>query len=131
MLVSDGIAPYTNETVEKLNQKQPLCAPPHVPPSPACSPFQIDVDCDMTKILYDFPRGTSCGPSQLRVQHLIDSLDAPVPKPLLPRLRAVLNMLLSGTVPVELVVGIAGATLTPLLKPAKGQRVGCETHCLW
>ena len=53
----------------------------------------------------------------MRVQHLIDAMDAVLPTSIESLLRQVMNILLAGKAPMVLAPFLAGASLTALLKP--------------
>ena len=63
-----------------------------------------------------FPKDTSCGPSGLRVQHLLDASEASFPTSLLSALKAVVNRLASGRALPEIAEYRAGATVIALKK---------------
>ena len=71
---------------------------------------------NIAAILQSFPRGTSAGPSGLRVQHLLDVVNIPLPSPLCVSLKRVVNLLASGKVPFEVYGYLAGGNLTALKK---------------
>lgn len=73
--------------------------------------------------LQSFPRGSSPGFSQLRIQHLYDVIcccTAPSSQDCLSQLTRWLNHLLSGKVHPVLAPWLCGASLTALLKPNNG-----------
>ena len=71
---------------------------------------------NIAAMLQSFPRGTSAGPSGLRVQHLLDVVSIPLPSPLCISLNSVVNLLASGKVPFEVSRYLAGGNLTALKK---------------
>ena len=121
-LVSSGIAPNTIETAQKLKSKHIVADVPACPPTPLAAVLRLSSEFDLDKILFSFARGTACGPSQLRVQHIIDVLDVPAVHAVRPTLRGVLNKMLAGFVPDEISKGMAGASLTPLFKPGNNEK---------
>ena len=86
---------YSLVQVVALNTTAPAI---HVPP-----------DFNISTVLRSFPKATACGPSGLRVQHLIDALDATLPTSIDSLLRQVINLLITGKVPAAL-------ALTALMK---------------
>ena len=64
-------------------------------------------------ILRSFPKTTACGPSGLRIQHLID---AHLQVPICSSLRDIISLLASGEVPVAVSKHLAGGSLTALVK---------------
>eukprot|EP00731_Ephydatia_muelleri_P023351 Em0015g934a len=117
MLLSDGIAPHNDTTWELLKAKHPSCTPPSAPASePSSPPPSMGPEFNIAAILQSFPRGTSAGPSGLRVQHLLDVVGIPLPSPLCVSLKSVVNLLASGKVPSEVSRYLAGGNLTALKK---------------
>ena len=75
MLLSDGIAPHSDTTWELLKAKHPSCTPHLAPaPEPTSPRPSLGPEFNIAALLQSFPRGTSAGPSGLRVQHLLDPL---------------------------------------------------------
>ena len=86
-----------SETFELLKSKHPFSVPPIVPDSdPSVPAAQLPCTFSIATLLRTFPKGTVCGPSGMRVQHLIDALDAVLPTSIERLLRQVLNILLAG-----------------------------------
>ena len=78
VLLSDGIAPHNDTTWELIKAKHPSCPPPSAPlPEPTSPPASLGPEFNIAAILQSFPRGTSAGPSGLRVQHLLDVVGTP------------------------------------------------------
>ena len=67
-------------------------------------------------ILRSFPKITACGPSGLRIQHLLDAAEVPLQFPICSSLRDLVNLLASGSVPVLVSKYLAGGSLTALMK---------------
>ena len=67
-------------------------------------------------ILHSFPKDTECGLSGLRIQHLIEAAEVPLQFPIGAVLRDVLNLLISGKVPVQVARFLAGGNLVALEK---------------
>lgn len=118
VLTSCGIAPNTDATWTRLKVKHPDGDPPQVDIGLLSDvpPFPIPVTVDMGRVLRSFPADTGCGPSGLRVQHLLDALEVPLPFSLTSSLRQVVKLLASGQAPPEAAAFIAGANLTALRK---------------
>ena len=71
-------------------------------------------------ILRSFPKGTLAGPSGLSVQLLLDAASVPLHTPIGTSLKAILNLLASGKVPVHLSTFLAGGRLYALNKSKEG-----------
>ena len=112
VLTSDGIAPNTPETWQKLVEKHPEHEPPAEFPCPPL--LQLKGDFNLGAILQSFPADTACGPSGLRVQHLLEAGEATLTVPLNTVLRQVVNLLLRDDCPSEVAPFLAGATLAAL-----------------
>ena len=67
-------------------------------------------------ILKSFSKATACGPSGLRIQHLLNAAEVPLPPPIGALLRDVVNLLASGKVAVSVSKFLAGGSLTALDK---------------
>ena len=83
----------------------PLLAAPYLPP-----------DFNIMAVLHSFPKDTACGPSGLRIQHLIEAAEVPLQFPICAVLREVVNLLISGKVPVHAARFLAGGNLVALEK---------------
>ena len=117
VLTSSGLAPNTNNTWELLQSKHPK-GPLPVPPSSVTTPLVTIVpnDFNIMAILRSFPKTTSCGPSGLRIQHLLDAAEVPLQFLICPSLKDLVNLLASGNVPVLVSKYLAGGSLTALMK---------------
>ncbi|KAL5499483.1 hypothetical protein EMCRGX_G010909 [Ephydatia muelleri] len=121
-LVSPGIAPNTQEVWNSLQQKHPKGAQPSLPIS--SSPPVTHVlpqDFNILSVLHSFPKGTACGPSGLRIQHLLDSAQIHLSVPLCSSLRGVVDILASGRAPISVSKFLAGGYLTALVKNKEGR----------
>ncbi|KAL5475034.1 hypothetical protein EMCRGX_G027081 [Ephydatia muelleri] len=121
-LVSPGIAPNTQEVWNSLQQKHPKGAQPSLPTS--SSPPVTHVlpqDFNILSVLHSFPKGTACGPSGLRIQHLLDSAQIHLSVPLCSSLRGVVDILASGRAPISVSKFLAGGSLTALVKNKEGR----------
>ena len=67
-------------------------------------------------VLHSFPRDTACGPSGLRIQHLIDAVEGHLPISICSSLRAVINILASGKATSISRYLAGGGSLTALIK---------------
>ena len=119
-LTSAGIAPNNNETWELIQSKHPK-GPPPIPPAPSTPPIPIlSKDFNIAMVLRSFPKSTACGPSGLRIQHLLDTAEVPLQFPISSSLRDIVNLLASGKVPVSVSRHLAGGSLTALVKGKPG-----------
>ena len=117
-LTSLGLAPDTPDTWALLQAKHPE-GPIPVPPPSSEEPAALPSDFDILSILRSFPKGTTAGPSGMRIQHLIDAFSVPLPTPISCSLRLIINLHTAGKVPMEVSHFLAGATLMalPKIKP--------------
>ena len=92
VLTSSGLAPNNDTTWNLLVSKHPKGIPPTPPLAAPCLP----PDFDIMAILHSFPKDTACGPSDLRIQHLIEAVEVPLQFPIGAVLRDVVNLLISG-----------------------------------
>ena len=97
ILTSSGIAPNNNTVLELLKSKHPLSDPPITPDMSTAPAIHVPPEFNISAILRSFPKATACGPSGLRVQHLIDALNATLPTSIDSLLRQVINLLITGT----------------------------------
>ncbi|KAL5497303.1 hypothetical protein EMCRGX_G013760 [Ephydatia muelleri] len=115
ILLSDGLAPLNNSTWELLKSKHPS-APLPTPPDVSCTPLSLGSDFNILPIIFSFPKGTAAGPSGLRVQHLIDVAQIPLPISTGSSLRDIVNLLAAGKAPLSVARFLAGGSLTALNK---------------
>ena len=113
-LSSVGVAPLTDDTVEQLRRLHPVSPLPDGVPISDLNRFIIAQE-QLPGIIRSFPKGTGCGRSQLRAQHLQDMLAARHPR-FTGSFAAMLQILADGGAPLVLGPFIAAAPLTPLLK---------------
>ena len=116
VLTSSGIAPNIPETWNLLQQKHPKGPIPTLPditlpPRTTALPPEF-----IMSVLRSFPRDTACGPSGLRIQHLIDAAEVHLPISICSSLRVVVNILASGKAPMPISRYLAGGSLTALMK---------------
>eukprot|EP00731_Ephydatia_muelleri_P021888 Em0014g479a len=78
---------------------------------------------DILYVLRSFPKGSGAGPSCLSAQHLLDAASIPLPTPIASSLRSVVNLLVSGKVPLPVSVFLAGDTI---LDPLGHHAVSCR-----
>ncbi|KAL5503093.1 hypothetical protein EMCRGX_G009995 [Ephydatia muelleri] len=119
VLTSSGVAPNNHDTWNLLISKHPSSACPAIP-LPSNRDFTFPPDLSLMDILRSFPKLTAAGPSGLRIQHLIDAAEVPLQTPFLHTLRAVINLLISGSAPLDVAIFLAGGNLTALNKPIPG-----------
>ncbi|KAL5516860.1 hypothetical protein EMCRGX_G002290 [Ephydatia muelleri] len=84
-------------------------------------PLTLNTDFDILYVLRSFPKGSGAGPSGLSAQHLLDAASIPLPTPIAFSLRSVVNLLVSGKVPLPVSVFLAGGKLVALNKIRGGQ----------
>ena len=108
VLTSSSLAPNNNTTWNLLVSKHPK----GIPPTPPCLP----PDFDIIAILHSFLKDTACGPSGLRIQHLIEAAEVPLQFPSGAVLTDVVILLISGKVPVQVARFLAGGNLVALEK---------------
>eukprot|EP00731_Ephydatia_muelleri_P013640 Em0007g950a len=111
--LSSGLAPNNQATWNLLVSKHPKSPLPS-PPSTPSAPLLLTPDFDLKAILHSFPKGTACGPSGLRIQHLIEVAGIPMQSSICAALRDIVNLLLSGSITSESGVQ-QGDPLGPLL----------------
>ena len=122
MLLSDGVAPLNDNTWQLLQAKHPPCPPPVIPHyNPV--PLTFNPDFDILYVLRSFPKGSGDGPSGLSAQHLLDAASIPLPTPIASSLRNVVNLLVSGKVPLPVSGFLAGGKLVALNKIRGGQPI--------
>ena len=114
-LLSSGLAPNNQATWNLLVSKHPKIPLPS-PPSTPSAPLLLPPDFDFKAILHSFPKGTACGPSGLRIQHLIEVAGIPMQSSICAALRDIVNLLLSGKVSVSVTKFMAGGSLVALEK---------------
>ena len=112
-LLSSGLSPNNQAT---WNFLRIIMSPLPSPPSTPSAPLLLPPDFDLKAILHSFPKGTDCGPSGLRIQHLIEVAGIPMQSPICAALRDIVNLLLSGKVPVSVAKFMAGGSLVALEK---------------
>ena len=120
-LVSPGVAPNTPEVWDLLRQKHPRGPHPSLPIS-SSPPVNhvLPHDFNILSVPHSFPKGTACGPSGLRIQHLLDAAQVHLPTPICSSLRSVVDILASGRAPVSVSKFLAGGSLTALVKNKEG-----------
>jgi hypothetical protein len=120
-LMSDGLAPLNEETFTALEAIHP--APIQLPAEPEVFPEPSVVSEEVVKRqLRTFPQGSSPGFSGLRAQHLLCCIGARQDDAVLKALIDIVNLLLTGTVPSEVMRWFAGALLVALNKKKGGVR---------
>ena len=115
VLCSKGLAPNTEETKRLLTEKHPAQEPPVVPHSTSPA-LQLPSDFKLLDTLRSFPKGTACGPSGLRVEHLLEATEATLPVSFTTTLQHFINFLIAGHAPLDIAPYMAGASLIALRK---------------
>ena len=119
----DSVAPFDNNTYEKLQSKHPPRAPNHAQQNVEDS--LITFEPIVSKAINSFPSGSSGGPSLLVPQlykDLIGKSNGSVGNEFVQKLTSVLNIVLEGKVPVGLRPFFFGAKLIGLRKKDGGIR---------
>lgn len=122
----DAPATPSAETLQALRDKHPP-APADRRPAPAdinnsrFTPLQVSQE-DVLKILSTFPAGSSGGPDGLTAQHLKDFLSGAPDLSLASALTDLVNILLTGELPLNIREVIFGARLIALQKKGGGIR---------
>eukprot|EP00731_Ephydatia_muelleri_P009723 Em0005g309a len=112
VLTSLGLALNNNTTWNLLvSMHLEGTPPPQLLPQPCLPP-----DFDIMALLHSFPKDTACGPSGLRIQHLIEASEVSLQFPICAVLRVVVNLLISSKVPVQVARFLAGGNLVALEK---------------
>eukprot|EP00731_Ephydatia_muelleri_P038663 Em0851g2a len=129
ILTSSGLAPDTEDTWTQLSAKHPKSpppVPPAHPPLPLTSPIlhqkvgfnsnrKVE-DFNVLSILRSFSKASAAGPTGLRIQHLLDVAEVPVPTSICSLLRGVINLLASGQAPAAISQYMVGGSLVALRK---------------
>ena len=116
ILLSSGIAPNNENTWQHLKAKHPSCPAPVVPVVQSTETITLQPDFNILSVLQSFPKDTAAGPSGLRVQHLFDVANIPLPTPICSSLRSVINMLAAGKASSPVSWFLAGGSLIALNK---------------
>ena len=113
MLCSNGIAANSRKTWEALKSKHPHSPPLTIPMDhlSQSSPNILSADFDILSIIHYFPKDAVCVPSRLRIQHILDALEATLPNSVTKVLLSVANLLASGKVSAEITIHLAGESL--------------------
>ena len=75
VLTSSCLAPNNDTTWNLLVSKHLKGIPPTPPTAPPSAAPCLPPDFDIMAILHTFPKDTACGPSGLRIQHLIEAAE--------------------------------------------------------
>ena len=97
----------TFEQVCQLNHPTLRFIPPPVIPNYNPAPLTLNPDFDIFYVLRSFPRGSGAGPSGLSAEQLLDAASIHLPTPIASSLRSVVNLLVSGKVPLLVSVFLA------------------------
>ncbi len=122
---SEGILPFSQETLLALKAKHPLA--PYLPdhPQPSTTPALFVEPKEVAKAVASFPPGSGGGPDGLRPQHLKDLTTEKTGAAgacLLEALTDVINHILAGKVPEGIPPFLYGASLVALEKKDGGVR---------
>lgn len=101
VLTSGGIAQNNDTTWGLLQSKHPKSA---LPSPPICSKSAKPIlppNFNIMAVLNSFPKDTACGPSGLRIQHLIEAAEVPLLFPVTSSPIEIVNLLASGQVPSQ------------------------------
>ena len=123
-LTSDGLAEASPEVLAEMLAKHPQDDLPLISHLPLPTPIKID-EATVVKAMKSFPNGTAPGPSALRANHLKEAVFCPSPdraNTTLKALSRIVNILISGQVPPEVVPHLCGATLLATKKKSGGFR---------
>ena len=111
-----GKAPNTDATWELLQSKHPKGTPPTAPSIEALGSNILPPDFDMLSMLRSFLKTTACGPSDLHIQHLVDTAEVPMLTSICSSLRDIVNLLASGKVPSDISKYLARGSFTAIVK---------------
>ena len=123
VLCSKGIAPNNIETFTILANKHPVKNSPNIPRISESDSVKLLGNFDVKDCIRSFPTGTACGPSGLRIEHLLNACEAPLSVNIIGTIKKFLNVLLSRKAPVEAAPYFAGASLTALIKSDVGSQL--------
>ena len=130
-LTSLGLAPDNNTTWNLLVSKHPKGTPPTPPTAPLLAAPYLPPDFNIMAVLHSFPKDTECGPSGLRIQHLIEAAEVPLQFPICAVLREVVNLLISSKVPVHVARFLAGGNLVALENNKPNCPPRHPAYCSW
>ena len=91
---------------------KPLCPEVTLP----SEGFKLPPNFDIMSVLRQFPRDSACGPSGLRIQHLIEAAEVHLPISICSSLRAIVNILAGGRAPTGVAKFLAGGSHMALIK---------------
>ena len=125
ILCSDDEPVQINETtLEELRLKHPTPPPdrPPIPLLPANKPLQV-TEAEVLCRIRTFPPGSSGRPDGLRPQHLLEMVNqTDSGAELVSAITALVNLLLAGTCPPQILATLFGGTLFALRKSSGGLR---------
>ena len=90
------------------------------PPPPPLLVFSVSMGPSNDMLPRASLRLSPALPSGLPIQHLIDVAEVPLQTPLLHTLHDVINLLISGSAPLDIAIFLAGGNLTALNMPIPG-----------
>ncbi|XP_055339157.1 uncharacterized protein LOC129588800 [Paramacrobiotus metropolitanus] len=125
LLLSDSVADSTPIVIESMKLKHPAAPLPTPPPDPPASSFAPLTPAEVLSVLEAMPRGSAGGLDYLRPQHSLDLIGARMDdaaSSLCDALTDLLNLILAGKAPPEVVPLLCGARLVALRKKDGGLR---------
>ena len=98
VLTSSGIA-ADESTFQLPLDKHPQGLVQVHPASGATENNIVPLDFDLQSVLRSFPKASACSSSGLRIQHLLNASEVPLPTTICASLRELVNLLASGRAP--------------------------------
>jgi len=130
-LISNPPLDQTPEVEAALRKKHPVAAGLlDVSPLGPAGPAPSLAEADVKEGVLSFPRGSAPGPSGLRAQHLQDAVRSFQGDVVCSNLTALVNVLASGSAPLQIQPFLAGASLVALPKRDGGVRPVAVGECL-
>ena len=104
-----------------MKKEHQNAAPPVIPPSNSSdNPPILPPDFNILSVLRSFPKATACGPSGLRIQHLLNAAEVTLQKKICSSLKDAVNLLASRKVHLVVSKFLAGGNLIALSKDKPG-----------
>ena len=111
ILTSSGIAADNESTFQLLRDKHPQGLVPVHPTFVATENNIVPLNFDIQSVLRSFHKASACGPSGLRIQHLLNASEVPLPTAICASLRELVNLLASGRAPCRRGCQILGGSI--------------------
>ena len=127
--MSPSVTPNTPDVWDLLRQKHPRGPHPSLPIS-SSPPVNhvLPHDFNILSVLHSFPKGTACGPSELRIQHLLDAAQVHLPTPICSSLRGVVDILASSSFGIK----VSGGWFSHCTSEEQGgTSIGHSPHRSW